>query len=597
MEKTLEGLHFFRKVPRDLTRGTAKGGVISLGCVVLMAVLLFIEFRNFFHTSLITEVALEDEWTSRLKLPITFNITMHHVPCKFLTMDWVDHDGLERENVTDYTAWTLTHIDTNMKRAAEYHADEEDEDLLTDSLTDKDFHYPGLDNSKPGVGEQEEGPEKKRFRPRKMTAAADFHKTLKKSKFAAVTFFSVVADCELSQMWLDGWARTEQAVHAASLPGEVNFVSINCTQGKLEKELCRNHGIVGSPAIRVYHGDVDMEDGYLPDESNKISQMPTQHTVPDAVKSSTKEFQGHRMVDVVAQWIIAERTVSSENNELDEVSHDVGNHVPGCEVAGQILVSRAPGNVHFSAHSHHHTFDASVLNASHTINTLTFGGVANEDQRNAIASLPEEEKIVMDPLNGKIFSTHVESESVQHYIKIVATSFDVKTSWSKSLVKALNLFNFIPRKLFMSGTGSDRQPLSKLQRKLEAQARKEGVASFNQSTHDAFSFQDGFFKGRHMFDLARHVFGRASNMVHQYASTDVRYKEEEELPSAKFSFDLSPLVLQVKRVQTSKYIFNSFWVSLCALIGGVFTITSVFDSLLHGFCDQLERKPILLNIK
>ena len=45
----------------------------------------------------------------------------------------------------------------------------------------------------------------------------------------------------------------------------------------------------------------------------------------------------------VAQWIIAERTVSSENNELDEVSHDVGNHVPGCEVAGQILVSRAPG--------------------------------------------------------------------------------------------------------------------------------------------------------------------------------------------------------------------------------------------------------------
>ena len=67
-----------------------------------------------------------------------------------------------------------------------YHPDEEDEDLLTDSLTDGDFHYPGLDNSKPGVGEQEEGSEKKRFRPRKMTAAADFHKTLKKSKFAAV---------------------------------------------------------------------------------------------------------------------------------------------------------------------------------------------------------------------------------------------------------------------------------------------------------------------------------------------------------------------------------------------------------------------------
>ena len=31
-----------------------------------------------------------------------------------------------------------------------------------------------------------------------------------------------------------------------------------------------------------------------------------------------------------------------------------------------------------------------------------------------------------------------------------------------------------------------------------------------------------------MFDLARHVFGRASNMVHQYASTDVRYKVSQD---------------------------------------------------------------------
>ena len=56
-------------------------------------------------------------------------------------------------------------------------------------------------------------------------------------------------------------------------------------------------------------------------------------------------------------------------------------------------------------------------------------------------------------------------ECFKSIVQIVATSFDVKTSWSKSLVKALNLFNFIPRKLFMSGTGADRQPLSKLQRK------------------------------------------------------------------------------------------------------------------------------------
>jgi hypothetical protein len=336
-----------------------------------------------------------------------------------------------------------------------------------------------------------------------------------------------------------------------------------------------------------------MEDGYLPDIGNKVSQMPTQHTVPEAVQNARKEFNGHRMVDVVSQWIISERMVSSNNKELDQHTHDVGNHVPGCEIFGQVLVSRAPGNFHFSAHSAHHTFDASVLNASHTINSLTFGGKISETQREAIASLPNEEKIVIDALDGKTFGTHVESETIQHYIKIVATSFDVKNTWSTKIIKVLNLFNFVPRRLFESSK-TPKEPISKLQQKLEAQAKREGAASFTEP--DPFSFDDGFFRGRRLFDLATHGFGLASQMVHQYSSTDVRYKEEVELPSAKFSFDLSPLVLRVKRVPVSRYIFNSFWVSLCALIGGIFTITSVFDSLVHSFCEKIERKPILLRM-
>ena len=71
-----------------------------------------------------------------------------------------------------------------------YEADEEEEDLLADSLTDEDFHYPGLestvDDNAATSSKAASSSKKKRFRPRKMTAAADFHKTLKKSKFAAV---------------------------------------------------------------------------------------------------------------------------------------------------------------------------------------------------------------------------------------------------------------------------------------------------------------------------------------------------------------------------------------------------------------------------
>ena len=71
---SLESLHLYRKVPRDLTDATHLGGVISLACAVIMAYLFVANIAEYMKMSTATDVALDD--TGEVSMRIFFNITM-----------------------------------------------------------------------------------------------------------------------------------------------------------------------------------------------------------------------------------------------------------------------------------------------------------------------------------------------------------------------------------------------------------------------------------------------------------------------------------------------------------------------------------------
>lgn len=52
----------------------------------------------------------------------------------------------------------------------------------------------------------------------------------------------------------------------------------------------------------------------------------------------------------------------------------------------------------------------------------------------------------------------------------------------------------------------------------------------------------------------------------------------DSIPAAKFSFHLSPIQIVVKEEVKEIY---KFVTSLCAIIGGVFTVAGILDSLVH----------------
>ena len=66
----------------------------------------------------------------------------------------------------------------------------------------------------------------------------------------------------------------------------------------------------------------------------------------------------------------------------------------------------------------------------------------------------------------------------------------------------------------------------------------------------------------------------------QYTVNNNHYQDGDSLPSAVFSYDISPMQVVVREERKT---FAAFLTQICAIIGGVFTVTGLFDgAVFHG---------------
>ena len=94
----LRSVHFYRKVPRDLTEATTSGGTISLIASLVMAYLWFVNFTAYLTVTQSTSIVLDS--SDEKKLQLNFNVTLHHLPCRFASLDIVDVMGTHLQNVS-----------------------------------------------------------------------------------------------------------------------------------------------------------------------------------------------------------------------------------------------------------------------------------------------------------------------------------------------------------------------------------------------------------------------------------------------------------------------------------------------------------------
>ena len=81
----------------------------------------------------------------------------------------------------------------------------------------------------------------------------------------------------------------------------------------------------------------------------------------------------------------------------------------------------------------------------------------------------------------------------------------------------------------------------------------------------------------------------SSKEINNYQYTYNYFAEHEmhEMPALYFRYDLSPITVEYKQYKET---FLNFFINICAIIGGVFTVTGILDAIIHKSVMILLRK-------
>eukprot|EP00658_Telonema_sp_P-2_P022599 TRINITY_DN19035_c0_g1_i1.p1 TRINITY_DN19035_c0_g1~~TRINITY_DN19035_c0_g1_i1.p1 ORF type:complete len:480 (-),score=108.79 TRINITY_DN19035_c0_g1_i1:288-1727(-) len=469
----LSNIHFFRRVPRDMTEGTAYGGMISIVGGVVMMILFFGELWAYLGVETSSKVVMDQD-TGR-EWAIEFNITMAHIPCKYASVDIADRHGMVQHNVT-----------TNIER---WHVDEKFEPYLEHVAHDA-LEYEEVDHPEDGD------------RANLELTSDIFEDQLNQFPVTMVVFHApwCMWCRKLAPVW-------EHAARSArdKFNQQVLFGSVDCTHSDAVA-LCRSNRIMAFPTIRIFK---------------------------DGKTRSFQDYEGPRRIESLVDYAQHQRWTTDSLYEHDKAeaakalaakqaspTASSGERAPGCRLSGHVLVSRAPGDMHITISQEGKSFAQQHINVSHLVHHFSFGDLEPIRMKARLRHGARDPVIarVIHALSASGFSAlsgtvHVTNENVtqEHYLKVVRT--EVRRD-------------------------NERLPRS---------------ASY------------------------------------QYTVTNAQFKDEDEdkLPSAKFSYDLSPMQVLVLEQTRS---FTHFLTSVCAIVGGVFTVVGIVDAVVHASVRSLEQK-------
>ncbi|KAJ8577019.1 hypothetical protein ON010_g2185 [Phytophthora cinnamomi] len=215
--------------------------------------------------------------------------------------------------------------------------------------------------------------------------------------------------------------------------------------------------------------------------------------------------------------------------------------VEGCEISGSISVNRVPGMLVFTARSDEVSFNAQAVDVSHIVNHFSFGQVRRTENLFSggagLLAAPSNRY----PLDRKTYTIESENVTVQHFLNVRTCSIQGST-----------VVSLMWTDLYPANSCDDRMQVV------------------------GFDNQDNTRK--------THLQQRS----YEFSATTTQY--EDKVPSALFTFDISPLVVQIT---TDSIPFYHFITHLCAVIGGVFTILGLVDSGVFHAMNSIKKKQQL----
>lgn len=101
----LSSLDIFRKIPKDLTQTTRRGGILSLAVTCVLSLVVLCEVWTYLAGETHSKIVLD---TNReAKLDIHFEISFYELPCRFANIELWDYLGNAKLDASEHVRKTI----------------------------------------------------------------------------------------------------------------------------------------------------------------------------------------------------------------------------------------------------------------------------------------------------------------------------------------------------------------------------------------------------------------------------------------------------------------------------------------------------------
>jgi hypothetical protein len=243
MLSALEAVHFYRRVPTDLSKGTPAGGLLSIFAAVAMAYLFFSDLRIFFQAKWSHEVRVDQVYDHAIR--VNFNITMKRVPCQYLSVDVFDVLGAPVHNISTGIHRERVLADGERVKFNARKPIKSWRKLLANKRKSS-ASRPSTPDVAPTIAALAADELDANLR---MLTSANFSKALRQQPRALVLFRAEW--CRWTRDMLPEWAAATRAVQQESLSDKLALAYVDCARAD-SSQVCARHFVQAFPSVHVY---------------------------------------------------------------------------------------------------------------------------------------------------------------------------------------------------------------------------------------------------------------------------------------------------------------------------------------------------------
>jgi thiol-disulfide isomerase/thioredoxin len=222
---------------------------------------------------------------------------------------------------------------------------------------------------------------------------ANWNDWIEENDMAFVTLFAPW--CVWCQRLAPTWEEFAHEIKKENMP--IGVGKVDCVA---QASLCRKLKVMALPSLRWYHAGEAIKPDYKMDRTVQ------------ALVAFAK-----RKLEMDENFKECDKKANATGEDL-ETRENKRSH-PACQVSGQPMVNRVPGNFHIKAKSTNHNLNSAMTNLSHVVNHLSFGDPIESQLR----------KIELGPMDNMQFLTKDFHQAFHHYIKVVSSDTDSMTTY------------------------------------------------------------------------------------------------------------------------------------------------------------------------